>query len=82
VNLDVLHALNMERTARRATVLVTDVASAQILKYLGACAWPARGRFLIIFVASTEADAGPDQLLGCDVIIIDQVARRAVSRWG
>jgi len=27
VNLDVLHALNTERTARRATVLVTDVAS-------------------------------------------------------
>ena len=27
MNLDVLHALNTERTARRATVLVTDVAS-------------------------------------------------------
>ena len=27
MNLDVLHALNAERTARRATVLVTDVAS-------------------------------------------------------
>ena len=44
MNLDVLHALNTERTARRATVLVTDVASGAQRLVKAAEEWRKSGR--------------------------------------